>query len=210
MYCKYCGHKLNSDNICTNPECPSNLDKNINQEYNSNQNQFRDANGISISEMVTFIGDKNTDYYIEKWTHYQNNENFLSWNWPAFLCGFYWFWYRKMYLIMTIILLVSICGAFFLPDWVWSILTLGITIGCGLFANQLYMKHAVRKITSTKSLLNHGLDYNLIIRRIHSNGGTTIAPIIVFIVLCALLILLTIFGVILGASLINSGAMPIY
>ena len=23
MYCKHCGHELNSDNICTNPECPS-------------------------------------------------------------------------------------------------------------------------------------------------------------------------------------------
>lgn len=217
MYCKHCGHELNSDNICTNPECPSNTDKNINDNNYSNNfnesssyNEFRDTNGISISEMVAFVGDKKAEYYLDKWTHYQNNENFVSWNWPAFLCGFYWFWYRKMYSIMTIILAVSICGTMILPSWVAQILSLGITIGCGLFSNQLYMKHTTKKILSIKSLANKGVDYNVIMRRIHVNGGTTIAPIITAIVVFIFTILLIFLTAFLGASLIDSGSISLY
>lgn len=215
MYCKHCGQELNSDNICTNPTCPSNTNnENIqtrnyseeNNNYNQSSNEFYDKNGITVSEMVSFFGDKKADYYMDKWTSYQNNENFISWNWPAFLCGFYWFWYRKMYSIVAIIIAVSICGAVVLPNWISRILALGISIGCGLFANQLYIRHATKKIKSMKSMTNLGVDYNIVMRRIHSNGGTTIAPIIVFIVLVIFLTLLLIALVILGLSISNGYA----
>ena len=160
--------------------------------------------------MIAFVGEKKADYYLDKWTDYQNNENFISWNWPAFLCGFYWFWYRKMYSIVAIILAVSMCSAIFLPEWVCRILSLGIIIGCGLFGNQLYMKHAVKKITSIKSLLNRGADYSVIMRRIRLNGGTTIVPIIILIVLFILLIFLFLLLIILGASLTDPGFSTLY
>lgn len=196
MYCKYCGHELNSENICTNPECPSKTNINNDSYNNSEQqgatfNEFRDFNGISTSEMVNFVGEKKADYYLEKWHRYLENENFISWNWPAFLGGFYWFWYRKMYSIMLIVLSISVSGTLFLPEVALNILSLGLTIGFGLFGNQLYMKHTTKKILSIKSAESRGVDYNTITRRLRVNGGTTIAAIIAFIVLFIFVFLIT-------------------
>lgn len=206
MYCKYCGHELNSENICTNPECPAKA--NINNDFYNNSeeqsttfNEFHDFNGITTSEMVSFVGEKRADYYLEKWNKYIENENFISWNWPAFLFGFYWFWYRKMYSIMLIILAISVSGSLFLPEAAASILSLGLMIGFGLFGNQLYMKHATNKILYIKSAQSMGVDYNTITRRLRVNGGTTIAPIIICIVLFILLVILMVAGAVLFNNL---------
>ena len=208
MYCKHCGHELNSENICTNPECPlkTNIDNNYCNDSDQQDaifNEFRDYNGISTSEMINFVGEKKADYYLERWNKYLENENFISWNWPAFLFGFYWFWYRKMYSIMLIVLAISISGNLFLPEVASSILSLGLMIGFGLFGNQLYIKHATKKILHIKSCQSRNVDYNTITRRLHVNGGTTIAPIITFIILSILVVILFIAGGLLYSANID-------
>jgi type IV pilus assembly protein PilA len=44
-----------------------------------------------------FLG-KNSHYYLEKWKKMLQSNSKISWNWPAFFFGFWWFFYRKMYL----------------------------------------------------------------------------------------------------------------
>ncbi|SFU63480.1 Protein of unknown function [Clostridium sp. DSM 8431] len=221
MYCRHCGHELDENNKCINPECPSNLNKNnydSNEEPNINRNSndyfnnnfFNNNNEITPSELVAFFGEKKADYYLEKWDAYQENHNFISWNWCSFLCGFYWFWYRKMYSIVAIILTVEILGSSLLNRGVTSILSLGITIGCGLFGNQLYMKHTDKKIKSIKSLSSRNLDYESMMRKLRVNGGTSIIPVIIAVIMAILLTLMTVFVFLFGVSLANSGTIPIY
>ncbi|MDS0526966.1 DUF2628 domain-containing protein [Clostridium sp. SHJSY1] len=199
MICPECGHELDSNNICHNPNCITNIKKenedvqfrpntenlNTNDNYNfQNLNsEFRDSNDISPVEMIEFIGDNNTEYYIDKWTRFQDNSNFISWNWPAFLFGFFWFWFRKMYNIAGILFAIGIANAVLLSGFGWlrSIVSLTITIGCGLLANQLYIKHATSKIKSSKLAI--GFDNNMLLRRLRSIGGRTWVPLIVAIVL---------------------------
>lgn len=261
MFCPKCGKELDSNNVCSNPSCPSYNDNNnhanqnfevnnqnigahtvnseqynnqnhinygYNQSYTSPQNfnspqfntngSFRDKNGISTEELMQFVGEPNAHYYLEQWQKSQYNENFTSWNWPAFFGGFLWFWYRKMYGLAGIIfaatfalrLLVSILfGAFARPSLYYSssyfgglysnhgifnlpanIIGLIISIVCALFANQLYIKFATKKIASVKATSSMGIDDASIFRGLGLTGGTTMAPIIFIIVVVVIFVLI--------------------
>lgn len=238
MYCKHCGHELDENNKCTNPECPSNLNKdttnsnhdnifehnieesnteeqNTHQEYSSDYNNynpgvFNDNGEITMPELIAFVGEQKADYYLEKWEAYKDNPNFISWNWASFLCGFYWFWYRKMYSIFLILIVVDFLGALVLPSGAASILSLGVTIGCGLFGNQLYMKHANKRIRSIKSIYsNRGLDYETVMRKLRVDGGITIVPAIVGGVMAVLTVIFIVL-IIVGAVLIDPSQISLY
>ena len=201
MYCKYCGQELNSDNKCTNPECQSNSNLNTNLNFN----EFCDTNGISVSEMINFVGEKRSDYYLEKWDRYQENENFVSWNWPAFFFPVYWFWYRKIYSVMLTVLVVNILSNLILPNEISIILSLGIMIGAGMFANQLYMKYATKRILSIKHFAKiRNLNNDMLNRKLHLNGGTTIAPIIVSIVLFCIIVIFSLLCLLIPSSIIDN------
>lgn len=225
MLCSKCGSELDSNNVCTNPNCitkvnsvydqdqstqsnafdsSSNNSKNdFNNSYNqgfnnfgtSNQNdEFRDANGISAMEMMEFIGNKNPEYYMDKWTRFQENPKFISWNWPAFLFTIYWFWFRKMYSIAGIIFAISFSSGLLLSHYRWLsyLVSLTIMIGSGLLANQLYMNNATQKIKSAKVTTSMGFDTNMLFRRLRSMGGITWVPLFVAIALFVITTLIVI------------------
>ncbi|MBD7911811.1 MULTISPECIES: DUF2628 domain-containing protein [Clostridium] len=250
MFCPKCGHELDSNNICTNPDCITNInnhyDKNLklnsdtsnsnlnsnndifnnnnnynennNENYNQNFNQgsnnfnnsnetnmnneFRDANGISATEMMEFLGDKNTEYYMDKWTRFQENSNFVSWNWPSFLFTLYWFWFRKMYNIAGIIFAVDIGSLLLLGHFKWLryLISLVIMIGSGLLANQLYINHATNKIKSAKFTTSMGFDNSMFVRRLRSMGGITWIPLFVAIGLFVLALILIVFATAISIS----------
>ena len=58
---------------------------------------FTDTKPIGLYEAA--IGEKNQDYYLEKFEAFDQLEPGLhaSWNWGAFLFGGLWAFYRKMY-----------------------------------------------------------------------------------------------------------------
>lgn len=224
MICPECGHELDSTNTCQNPNCITNVkteeesDKIVvasdninhdarnaqinnntngnyaNQDSSNPNNEFRDENGISPAEMLAFIGEKNPEYYMDKWTRFQDNSKFISWNWPAFLFGIFWFWFRKMYNMVGIIIAINLASTILLFHYGWmrSIVSLTVIICCGLLGNQLYISHAVRKIKSAK--FTSGYDNNMLFRRIRSIGGTTWVPVIIAIILFVLFVLLLVIG----------------
>lgn len=235
MYCPKCGQELDANNVCTNPSCPTNSQSNysnnmnfnnnqyannqfnndnqFNKQYNANQyNEFGDDYlGITPNDMMDFIGDKNTEYYMEKWTRYQANNNFISWNWPAFLFGFIWFAYRKMYNWMGILIGISIVtdiifeGIFDLSG-VNTLLGLVINVACGLLANQIYIKESCKKITAIKnSFYNMGIeDISL---RLRSKGGITWAPVIVILVIFGVILVLGVVFFSLAFSFLSGSAL---
>ncbi|MDS0526964.1 DUF2628 domain-containing protein [Clostridium sp. SHJSY1] len=266
MFCSKCGKELDSNNVCSNPSCPSYINNNnhtnqdlgvsnpntvaynVNSEQYNNQNHsnqnynnygnnqnygynqnfgnpqnlnnsqfntnngFRDKHGISTEELVEFVGEKKSHYYLEQWQKSQENENYISWNWPAFFTNFLWFWYRKMYGLAAIVFSVNLVlriiatlifravtrPSFYSSSYYyssnstnWPVYLIGLIVSIlsGLFANQLYMKYATKKIKSIKSTASMGLDNATIFRRLGINGGTTIAPIIFAAVILVIIIL---------------------
>lgn len=220
MFCTKCGQMLNNDNMCTNENCPSKTMNNsttfnsaneFTQQQNDNYQQsygndgfnpnpygYRDSryNNEATQDLMLFIGEKNTEYYMEKYTRYQQNESFSSWNWAAFFLNIYWLLYRKMYgyaaaffgVQFVIILLTSV----FAP-----ILNLALAIGFGMFANQIYIKFALSKVRSLKFAIP-GMSVEDIKRRIAANGGTNLAaPLIllgIVVVLSIILFVLFVFA----------------
>ena len=80
-----------------------------------------------------FVGP-NAHYYITRFRKYQllGGRFEMSWNWCAFLFGFWWFLYRKMY-FWAILGFLSL----FLP---WSVFLTQAVFG--VLANWLYFRHA--------------------------------------------------------------------
>lgn len=247
MYCSKCGQELDSNNVCNNPSCPSNLNpdynigntnlgytQNINIKYkapydnsytnsstiqynndysNDFSNQYGDDYyGVFPEEMASFIGYKNTEYYMNKWNTYQFNNNFISWNWPAFLFGYLWCAYRKMYNWMIILFAIEqlesfvVCKLFFrnmtdinsltsnfiLSPIIITVLYLINGILFGLFANQLYIKDCFKKITKIKYSFP-SLSVNDIIPRLEKKGGASWIPIIIYFVFCILFAIISYF-----------------
>ena len=72
------------------------------------------------------------------------------------------------------------------------------------------MKHTDKKIKSIKSLSSRNLDYESMMRKLRVNGGTSIIPVIIAVIMAILLTLMTVFVFLFGVSLANSGTIPIY
>ncbi|MGL4772628.1 MAG: DUF2628 domain-containing protein [Clostridium sp.] len=218
MFCTKCGQMLNNDGLCTNENCPSkttsfnetsvnnspqnnNMNTSTsnqpymnspysNQTYSNNQYGYRNqyGNEEEAQDFMLFVGEKNTEYYMEKYTRYQQNAGFASWNWPAFFLNFYWLLYRKMYGYAAgyfgIQFAISLLSGVFAP-----LLSLAMYILVGIFANQIYIKFSLNKIRSLKYAIP-GMSEEDIKRRITFNGGTNlVAPLVIAGIMLLFLIL---------------------
>ncbi|HEY5525584.1 MAG TPA: hypothetical protein VIK26_09665, partial [Clostridium sp.] len=112
--------------------------------------------------------------------------------------------FRKLYAVAGIILAVSIMGAFILPNSARSILSLGIMIASGMFANQVYVKQSIGKIRNIK--LTTGLNPEMLSQRLSATGGITWVPVIIISVLSVLVVLFIIIAIIaFGSSISHYG-----
>lgn len=227
MFCSKCGQDLNLNGVCTNPSCPSNsttnsepnanynnqyqpMDMNSYNEssYNQNSQEYADKDGITPNEMMDFIGDKKTEFYMEKWTRYQENEKFISWNWPAFLFNLLWFAYRKMYGVAGIIFGISFASGAISEligiGSLSSLVGLAVMVGSGLLANQLYIKNCITKINKTKNALP-GMSSDDLSRRLRVNGGITWVPVIIIVGIYFVLIVLLF--ILLAAAIGSAGSL---
>lgn len=100
-------------------------------------------NDITEEEYRAFIS-KNSHKYLRKfkkfWTG--DTETFaITWHWPAFLAGFWWLLYRKLYIwALAYLILMTIPYVNF---FIW--------IACPMVAHYLYYKHAKGKILAFKA-----------------------------------------------------------
>lgn len=141
-----------------------------------------------------FVG-KNHGYFERKWKEAAQRKHQLSWNWAAFLVGFGWMGYRKMYLYSWIFMGVVAAEliaelAIGVPSSIASSINLGIAIGFGLKGNAWYQQHVNQRVDQI--LASHEPEQARI--ELARQGSTNIGAAVGFV--AALLVLLGMIGVI--------------
>ncbi len=125
--------------------------------------------GIPVRDLALFVGD-NSHYFIPRFCDRHAAGRSAAWNWPAFLFRGLYFLYRKMYLAGAVLLilsllisapamLVNLCVLFRQPAALGLSLTalyrlatignglsLGLAMGCALFANRIYCRHVLGRV----------------------------------------------------------------
>ena len=104
------------------------------------------------------IGDKNADFYLSRFHHFDAKGVGVSWNWPAFFFTFYWLLHRKMrffallYVLLPIPLAAMDSIVFPADDVaVTSLLYLAATfIALPMYANVAYYRHVKSVITRAR------------------------------------------------------------
>jgi len=112
--------------------------------------QFSAASADMSDALEIFVG-KNYDYYTRKWQIAGLNKGKNSWNWAAFLVGFIWMSYRKMYLysflyIGAVLVETLLEYAVRMSDRVSIGISFVIAIYLGLQGNHLYRNHAEKRV----------------------------------------------------------------
>lgn len=218
MYCTNCGKELGPDKKCHNPLCnadvssSNNINSNAEEFINLNKNNQTNENAqyqnyyaqkntldVSINEFATFVGPKNTEYYMDKFQKYEVNQSFASWNWAAFFLTIYWLLYRKMYKVAAIVFATNLAMTFILSIFA-PIVSLAIMIGLGVYGNLLYTKDSIKKITNIKRFSSN-LSESEYSNRLMFNGGTSLTAIFIFagITIVIILIVVIILGTMLSA-----------
>jgi hypothetical protein len=88
-------------------------------------------------------------------------------NWPAFILGFVWFFYRKMYLIGALFVVLPLVLAFLLP--IGGIAT---SVVAGILGNRLYIAEAIRRVKKADDLALTGEERTEYLKRA---GGVSVA-----------------------------------
>ena len=136
IFCSHCGKEIPEwGNYC--PNCGQKILSGLSRA-SAIEGDFRD-----------YIGPK-AESYLRKFKKFQATatDGFaLTWHWPVFIFGFWWFLYRKLYVWALVALGLWLIPHLALPAWfVW-----------GTVANYLYFRQAQRKIGEYRSRLNSAL-----------------------------------------------------
>jgi len=123
----------------------------------------------------------NADFYLNRWAQMDAKNSAINWNWPACLLSAFWFAYRKMWLpmigIMLLSFVLSLIGAGNPAlGKAMMFLTIGLTFVTGAFGNHLYRKQTLGLIAQTAPLGRKGQ-----IDALASRGGTSKAAVFVLI-----------------------------
>jgi Tfp pilus assembly protein PilE len=159
------------------------------------------------------IGEKNSDYYLEKFNKYDNDGIKASWNWPAFFISFLWLLYRKMWLYAILywsspfflgIALAIVTIPISSESTTATLFSLGQFVYLGIifillpmYANGLYYLHTKKKINTT---LIENQDEQKALLRIASKGGTSGVPLVIILIL----VIIPVIGIFLAV------ALPVY
>ncbi len=144
----------------------------VNNQNNQNSEQEQ-SNNNDVELMHSYIG-KNADALLKG-----------GFSWCAFFLGATYIWYRKMYkiLIAWIILIVVANGIFgtFKLYFIAIIIQLAATIVIAVKFKDLYIKHVTEEVSIIKRE-NPGKSQEELNEICKNKGGTTILPIILFII----------------------------
>jgi hypothetical protein len=130
IFCSQCGKEIPEwGNFC--PNCGQKILSGLSRASDIEEG-FRD-----------YVGPK-AGSYLEKFEKFQvtaTNGFALTWHWPAFLFGFWWMLYRKLYVWALVALALWLIPHLALPAWfIW-----------GAVANYLYFLQAKRKISDFRN-----------------------------------------------------------
>lgn len=177
MYCKYCGSETPENSIFCS-KCGA-LIKIQEDESALNFSNFSSA-GVTSDDLRLFVGIDNSNYYLEKWEKYIENENSLSpsWNWAAFLLGFPWLAYRKMYFLAFLGILINFISFIINSSVFSSVINWSLCFLLALFSNKLYFHYSKNQIKKIK--VKHSEDKDLE-SQILNRGGTSIEALASYI-----------------------------
>lgn len=115
------------------------------------------------------IGTK-TEYYLPRFEKMEALNSFTSWNWPAFLVGCNWMFYRKMYALGAVMYGVNlIIGLLEAPLLNWV-----VWLGLGVVGNFLYMKDIDNRTEKAMNMQPEERE-----AYIQKNSGTSWIPLII-------------------------------
>lgn len=141
-FCPKCGKtRTESSRFC--PNCGHSFE-------NSSVQPGKPPLGIQVAQedFVAFVVN-NAGYYLHEFKKFDAGgvDTFsASWNWSAFVGGFGWLLYRKMYMWAIVAFISMLIPYLGLASW----------IGLGAVANYLYYRHAKRKILEIRELYHTG------------------------------------------------------
>lgn len=149
---------------------------------------------VSRQDFETFCG-KNAKKFLavhDKVNSIENKNNVASWCWPAFLTGFAWFMYRKMYLYAAILFLAPIAFFLIFPDMEFGAGAIAVVLG--LMGKFMYLQWAERRISAINE--TPGLTEEDRAEKIRNAGGVSVLGGILGGVLFAAVLGLAVLGMI--------------
>jgi len=101
--------------------------------------------GTMSDDLKAFIGP-NADKFAKVWVKMGTTKkpSAIGWSWPAFLLGFVWFLYRKMYIAGGLLLLIPMVLALMFPDNNGG--SIGLAVCLGMLGKSWYLASAKKKI----------------------------------------------------------------
>jgi hypothetical protein len=142
---------------------------------------------VTEDELASFIGGK-AQKYLLKFNKFSVDgiDRFLAtWHWPAFLVGFWWLLYRKMYLWAFVYFILLMIPYANIAAWI----TLAIS------GHYLYYRHAKGKILRVKTLQPSGD----ILKTLSELGGVNKWVPVVGIIVSTAVFFMFVLGLILSA-----------
>lgn len=149
---------------------------------------------IEDDEVSKIFVAKNYEYFLRKWEIAEQKKGKLSWNWAAFLLGFSWMAYRKMYLyswiFIGVVIVEILCEyAFGFPDKLSNAINIGIAATFGSQGNSWYKLHVERKVKEITAMVTPEQAKIELARQ----GGTSIGAAIGFVVAFFAIVFLVVF-----------------
>lgn len=155
---------------------------------------FNEEEGDYIEDLQSFIGPS-AAFYVTQWRQLRTGQ-ILTFNFPAFVFGFIWMLYRRMYQPAVVYLSIYFAEGFlekrlfqhFQPivsptNW-FMIRNFMFSLLLGVFANWIYLNFVDNRISQLKKEFGHP-NYKA---QLPKKGGTSYLAVIAFLVLMLLML----------------------
>lgn len=156
------------------------------------KNEKSDVLNKQLAERRTalFVGNEYKYYYRDKFNRISSNPKDIGFNLPAFLLGFVWLFYRKMYVLgLSIIGLMVFIGFLnsYLPQ-IPSYSGLIVSILLGMRGNGVYYEFVRKKIKKIETEYSSDTEIN---EHIQKQGGVNSTIVTVFVMIFIVLVILS-------------------
>lgn len=160
--------------------------------------ESRSVASVPEEEAARIFVGKNYEYYWHKWAVTERRASKQSWNWAAFVFGFAWMAYRKMYLYSLIFIGVMVLEsafelAFHFPYYVGQGVNLAIGVMFGVYGNHAYRLHVDRSVLA----ITAGRSVEASRSALERQGGTSVVASVGFTVL--------LFALLFGVAVLGEG-----
>lgn len=203
-YNSFGNYQANNNLNTLNSSNPNYMNNNNLNNFNNTGNQipsFTTGGAIPNINNQTNLDISNSRPY-ERYEEYETNNLLIDsyigknadqicsggFSFPAFLFGPFYLLYRKIYLIATIWIVINYALVKIFPSnegdttyYILRIITLVVNIVVGLKFKEKYVEYAEKKVNKIKEQ-NPDRDVNSLARICTKKGGTSLLPVVLFIV----------------------------